>query len=99
MRFTLYAIRQKSTGFYLPYTEKAHSYSEPKPTKHPRLFPSYKSAAAALTQWLRGHHRCDWNSDEGLIFAGVDPVAGRVREDMEVVEMELSLKEDKCLNF
>lgn len=93
MRFTLYAIRQKSTGYFMPHSERAHSYNEPRPTKQPRLFPGKKSAEAALTQWLRGHHRCDWNSDEGRVFAGVDPVVGRVREDMEVVEMELTLKE------
>lgn len=93
MRFTLYAIRQKPTGFFLPHTEKAHSYSEPRPTKQPRLFPGKKSADAALTQWLRGHHISEWDRDDGRILVGVEPVTGRVREDMEVVEMELTLKE------
>lgn len=94
MRFTLYAIRQKSTGYFMPHSERAHSYNKPGPTTQPRLFPGKKSADAALTQWLRGHHMSDWDPDDGRILVGVEPVADRVREDMEVVEMELTLKEN-----
>lgn len=67
----VWAIRQKSTGFFLPVAKgkggNGGSYVEPvDPDKEPpRLFMSKKAAHCALVQWLKGHHKAKWAYDDG----------------------------------
>jgi hypothetical protein len=93
---TIYAIRQKSTGYFLPTrwgTARGYSFDNPTPNCVPRIFKSRNSANKALTAWLQGewkntYCRSDWSGDE---IAGVSPdkVEGRDRNDMEVVELSI----------
>lgn len=64
----------------------------------PRTFSTKRSATAALTQWLRGEHKPlieteqdGWEGPSYQVTVGTEvvPVAGRNREDMEIVEYEL----------
>lgn len=100
-KFTVYAIRQKSTGFYFPEHfngKTGFSYDNPSPGCIPRIFRSYRSANAALVQWVRGKHKkdteiSDW--DGMLVKCGstnVIKVEGRNGDDMEIVEFTLELK-------
>lgn len=99
-----WAIRQKSTGYFLPMRWKracGYSYDEPTEGAFPRLFPSEKSANSALSAWLRGtwsepkeYDHDEWSHTEYVrIFSPVS-VEGRSKDDMEVVAMELSIRED-----
>lgn len=64
-----------------------------------RSFSTKRSATAALTQWLRGEHKPlveteqdGWEGPSYLVTVGTEvvPVAGRNREDMEIVEYKLT---------
>jgi hypothetical protein len=53
----VFAIKQLSSGHYLPHNTKGFSFDEPEPPsdkRHPRFFPSEKAAKQALIAWLRG---------------------------------------------
>lgn len=105
-----FAIRHKPSGHYLPEPTgrmgRGGSYVEPvKPvagllSTYPRMFLTERSAANALTQWLRGKHTMlhgweqdGWETPAYKVEMGVtvEAVAGRVREDMEVVEILIHL--------
>lgn len=102
MRITVFAIREKGTNRYMPETHGGYSFDNPVECGSgllPRMFPSSKSAHCSLTQWLRGKHDAGWD-DGCMCFEGVTPVPGRKRENMEVVELEITLKEGtSCLGF
>lgn len=95
-----WAIRQKSTGFFLP-SRKGRGFSFDEPTKDcfPRLFPSKMSAVRALTAWLQGQWKNEWHSKGGSPWsldppedyqaASPSPVEGRNKDDMEIVEFVL----------
>ena len=99
----VWAIRQKSSGFFLPAAKgkggNGGSYVEPvDPDKEPpRLFMSKKAAHCALVQWLKGHHKASWaydSDDYGHGYSYVEdikiiPQPNRNLADMEVVEIEL----------
>ncbi|MNH19236.1 hypothetical protein D3C81_441910 [compost metagenome] len=102
-----FAVRHKPTGKFMPTPTgkggRGASYWDPleeSVNDLPRLFPSKKSAGAALTQWLRGHHepKFEWEQDATFssrcryqVQAGTEivPVVTRKREEMEVVRFRL----------
>lgn len=103
---TLYAIRQKSTGYYLPEPNgkagRGGSHTEPVPEEHytVRLFKTKLSAKRALTSWLQGKHvsvigyQSDhWGGKTYSYQEGVEikPQPHRVKTDMEVVSIQLTL--------
>lgn len=92
-----YAIRQKSTGFYLPAPRgrggRGGTHVEPcaadTPGYEPRLFHTMHAARVALTYWLAGRvtvssYTDGWSGEYDESWY-VEPVPGRVRDDMEVV--------------
>ena len=92
-----YAIRQKSTGYYLPahVRGKAFSFDVPK-AGLPRLFATHKSAALALNAWLKGEWKPHVSSngpdyDSYDVWYEPKPVAGRDPTDMEVVQVNVTL--------
>ena len=93
----VFAIRQKSTGLFLPGPSgrTGGSWVEPTADAPPRIFKNHHSAACAIRAWLMGHfktvvtHRMDmWGADEDVEL-DVIPVEGRAADDMEVVELKL----------
>lgn len=93
----VYAIRQRSTGFFMPATapqrHRQRGYTRDEPTEGcvPRLFLRKQYAELALRAWLKGEWRetyaaGDWH---GMEPAGMEivPVEGRKAEDMEIVEL------------
>lgn len=66
-------------------------------TTYPRLFVTKRGAQCCLTQWLRGEHHAvieyetdDWGrSYHYTAGADVKPQADRIREDMEVVTIDI----------
>lgn len=95
-----WAIRQKSTGYYLPDRKNKRGYSFDEPTKDcfPRLFKSKLSAIHALSAWLRGHWKVEWHQRGGFSFDDApedvqvletETVEGRNADDMEIVEFAL----------
>jgi hypothetical protein len=98
-----YAIRQKSTGMFLPRigSNRSNSYREPTNDLPPWLALKRGTANMMLTVWLKGHARQAWSAGSDTWLGredpeprGVDykPVPGRVREDFEVVEVSLVLE-------
>lgn len=100
----LYAIRQKSTGFFLPQTEgrggRGSSWTEPTDpsTSFIGLYRSPVTAKRVLSRWLMGQHKADYSfeSDEtwGTIYRVQDgitiiPQPHRIKEDMEIVTINL----------
>ena len=91
----VWAIRQKSTGYFLPQLKAGTggSWLEPLPDCLPRLFTSKRNAGLALSRWLEGHYkmvtatRSPYDYDETKLT--VDPVEGRNKGDMELVELKL----------
>ena len=91
----MYAIRQKSTGHYLPYYRRYRSptHTEPSGTECPRTFSTLTAARNALNWWLEGKLTTRWmtNDDFGMGDDGLhlEPKPHRKKEDMEVVEVDL----------
>ncbi|UCR75546.1 hypothetical protein PP742_gp62 [Alcaligenes phage vB_Af_QDWS595] len=91
---TVFAIRHKNTGYYLPDTRRGtgRSYVEPTnpndPSYRPRLFTSRVSAERTLTSWLQGHHVIAWE-DGGPYVGHIEYQKHRSREDMEIIEFKL----------
>lgn len=89
----VWAIRHKPTGGWLPWRSgRGGSFDNPAVGKHPRLFPSRRSAQNCLSAWLQG----EWwpryhQSMEGTVYDGHAPrkVADREKGDMEIVEFSL----------
>lgn len=94
----VFAIRQKSTGFYLPNVKgrKGGTYVTPKADCIPRLFKQERSAKVCLNWWLRGEVQAEletdeWSREQYSSGPGdVKPVPSRIPEDMEVVKMCLA---------
>lgn len=96
--FICYAIREKSTGYFLPMRwnkSSGFSHDEPEPG-FPRLFPSKESAKAALSSWRRGKWRQEVDTYYGDfgpeydVYLDVSPVPERLDKDMEIVEMTIT---------
>lgn len=88
----LYAIRQKSTGFYLPHSpsHRGNTWTEPEADVVPRLYIRMATAKRVLSWWLRGSYatKIDPQSWSGC---GVEhfPQPHRSAADMEIVQLEL----------
>ena len=92
-----WAIRQKSTGAFLPARKNGRGYSFDEPSfDFPRLFKSELSASRALSAWLQGQFKRKfytrevggWPEDVEYIIA--DKVDSRDPHDMEIVEFILN---------
>lgn len=99
---TLYAVRQKSTGFYIMDEDPMHrTMSLPSANKAliPRLFSTEQSAKRSLTAWVKGHayqdtdtERNEWTGQLYTVPIGVlYEDVGRNKDDMEVVSVRLIL--------
>ena len=101
---SMWAIRHKPSNHYLPspkgHSGRGGSFVDPvdPDVTLPRLFPTERSAKAALTAWLKGKHEGDydreyneWTGKSYTVCVGyvVVPVPNRKRQDMEVVEIVL----------
>jgi hypothetical protein len=98
-----YAIKHKPTGRFMPETCKGYSYwdpAQPYAAYSPRLFVTKRGAANALTCWVNGQYSHltqtesdGWEGPSYTVVAGTvaEPVAGRKRDDVEVVEVTLSV--------
>lgn len=110
---SFYLIRHKPTGFYMPeptgYQGRGSSFWEPKEqTECPRVFRHERSAKAALVQWLRGEHRPVKGYEANEFTGGgffytegseVIPMPHRRRDDMEIVEVYLTLNPCSALGL
>lgn len=97
---TYFVIKHKPTGQFMPESRGGYSWWTPGYSRFqtPRLFASERAAKNALTCWLQGHwsnvrgHEGDWESgyvDVDEPPAPVTSVPGRLRDDMEVVQVQL----------
>lgn len=94
MNLTLYAIKEISTGKFMPAGRgRGFTHDEPKPAGArvaPRLFVTKRAAACALTWWLKG--TCNaWYSD-GYPVGPDDSIPQphtRKAKDMKVVPVTL----------
>jgi len=100
-----FAIRQKSTGMFIPGLEKGRryggSYQEPTNQRVPRLFYDSKTAKNFLVQWLLGHHKKIFEQsgefgEDVRESITIIPQPHRKREDMEIVEFDLVEKGVVC---
>jgi hypothetical protein len=87
---TVWAIRQKSTGGYLPQGGTWHTKDEPTARGVPRLFRERRFAVLALQWWLAGiaytrHYRDDWGGGDLV----VEHQWNRQADDMEIVCLQL----------
>jgi hypothetical protein len=93
MHIDVWAIRQKSTGYFMPASSKKRGYSrdEPTPDCVPRLFLKYTAARAALRMWLMGTWSTEFHADAfgeaERYYVDATPVEGRNADDMEVVKL------------
>ncbi len=96
-----YAIRQKSTQFFLPAGGKGmrgHTHQEPSATRPPRLFVDSKSAARALLCYLQGK----WVESTYYDYEGTPDSSGpepkkhttRDHNDFELVKLQLTVLEN-----
>lgn len=88
----MFAIRQKSTGWWLPpFSGRAGgTHVEPSATAMPRLFGRHQDARAALSWWLEGKVTAFYSFDgeyEGDLKTS--PVKSRSADDMEIVEVSV----------
>lgn len=102
-KHVVYAIRQKSTGFYFPIhwnSSGYYSYDEPVDNCFPRLFKSKISAQNAINSWCKGiwsKQTIQVDSYESFYptYEETEPypeyVEGRNKEDLEIVSMEIDL--------
>lgn len=88
----IWVIRHKPTGKLLPANPRGYGHTQMNienngKMKHlvPRMFLSEREAKMCLGRWLLGVHKLYW--EDGLDIS--EPEEKRVREDMEVIEIEL----------
>jgi hypothetical protein len=90
----VFAVKQKSTGRFLPAPSgrTGGSWVEPTNLAPPRIFKNHHSAACAMRAWLMGHFKMvtntNWEGDIDIDLE-VEPVEGRSADDMEVVKLQL----------
>jgi hypothetical protein len=90
----VYAVRQKSTGLFIPKLEvgkrRGGSYLEPSDVRPPRIFHSAAAAKAFLSNWLQGHFKNSYYQDETGSELCIEVVKQphRKKEDMEIVEFQ-----------
>lgn len=88
------AIRHNPSGGFLPQmTSYGFTRCAPSLVDPPRLFTKIGAAKQALDRWLQGEWFEGFYDDErGLQDIRIQPVAGRRREDMEIVEIEITAR-------
>ncbi len=96
-----YAIRQKSTQFFVPVGGKGkcgHTHQEPSATRPPRLFTDPSLAARALKCYIRGKWvESIYYDYEGTPHsAGPEPKKHTARDpnDFELVKLQLTVLEE-----
>lgn len=94
-----YAIRQKSTGLFMPAGRgRGYTHDEPTAVRPPRLFNRERDAAAALRCWLLGDWKEETSTDMYGEPDGIYPIPPKERnpdrkaKDMEVVEVALRVR-------
>ena len=88
----VYAVRQKSTGLFIPRLKtgrrRGGSHLEPTDKREPRIFHNKQAAKAFLGNWLRGVAITRTSDYDGDVFTEVLRRPHRKREDMEIVRLE-----------
>lgn len=94
----MFAIRQKSTKYFLPNSGKRKGFTWDEPEKDciPRLFKRRCDASSALNKWLKGrqmymytHVGATGNQPGDWCIDVVQPVKPRNRDDMEVIQVAI----------
>lgn len=91
----MYAIRQKSTQFFMPKlpkgSTKGGTWLEPAADVVPRLFSTERAAVNALRWWLAGKVRVvhGFYDEAGDGDWQTVPAPHRKADDMEIVEVQL----------
>lgn len=95
MNFKCYAVRQKSTGLFIPRLangkRRGGTHLEPSNEREPRLFHNSRSAKAFLGNWLQGImvQKMTNSLEDVDTYIDVQKQPHRNKEDMEVVEFKL----------
>ena len=99
----IWLIKHKPTGYYLAEPRgrcgRGGSHVEPNPdSEKARICRSLGSAKSVLGAWLKGKwvaHRSNYTSIDGEYdfdeSFSIIPVPDRIRQDMEIVEVEVQL--------
>lgn len=93
----MFAIRQKSTGFFMPQFGKNQSkggtWLEPAANCVPRLFRRRQDAKGALGHWLKGRLERKFSFHPETLYEDLSLEYRKVEErnpdDMEIVEVEV----------
>jgi len=88
-----YAIREKTTGGYLPASSRPNrsfTHFEVEKDCIPRLFKRQSDASSALNRWLEGKHFVVFPNPYEF-DTDVVKVSTRIRENMEVVKVYLHI--------
>ena len=93
--FTFYAIKHIPSGKFLPESKHGYTHVDPTDKVPPRLFTKKRNAQVALTFWLKGKFVEHWSQGgyydpDPELYYDAEPVPGRKKEDMKVVEMVLT---------
>lgn len=90
-----WAIVHEPTGHFMPqsknYNGNGSSFWDHRlgQANEVRLFKSERAAKIALSAWLLGKHIPEW--DDGFCYVGsIEDVPERKREEMKVVQMDLT---------
>lgn len=91
---TVWAIRHKPTGYFLPEVHRGGGRpidAEPEPPTKvaPRVFGRLRPAQIALSYWLNGNASCQYGDEGERLDRPYRAGNLRRREDMEVVPLEL----------
>ena len=108
MTTTIYGIRHKPSGYYMPVLRTGRGYSwltTEDFSSTPRLFWSRRAATLAITRWLQGPLslgsiiKDSWgiavDYDSGGEPIGPPPIT-RIAEDLEIVEFTLTEQPGLC---
>lgn len=97
MNIKCYAVRQISTGLFIPRLptgkRRGGSHLEPSNDREPRLFHNKIAARAFLGNWLQGIMKEDgYQNSYGEYEGGIKVVKqeNRIKKDMEIVEFKLN---------
>lgn len=98
-----YMVRHKASGEFMPELKRGRGYSHWNPSTNsmpqlakvigvPRLLPSRRTAQRVITQWTtlpNAHNTYDHDGEVDLDIKD----DGRKKEDLEVVEVNIEVKE------
>lgn len=92
MEIEVYAVRQKSTGLFIPRLEtgrqRGGSHLEPTDKREPRIFHNRLSARTFLSNWLRGifSNEIKYSMEEVEPYLKITEQPHRRKDDMEIVK-------------